>query len=245
MEGTKINEILSIIRTLNNGSVLSNQKDIDTKKELYSDMAQLFINEIDMKYYFFASFSTEKDNFEISNMGEIEKITINNTETYKAIDTPTPNSSYLVLFWEVPSIDESIYRHIIKLEENEFFFKKYVFYYTSEELKAFKKWFSEKISFNKGDIKTILNEISNEDFEKPEICFILRLLIKIPFFDLPFPKAVLQDFDEIVQNKILVIRGNNGKKIKDLNEMLTQTLSMETQNLNEIIELIYKKTIGE
>jgi len=245
MEETMINEIISIIRALNSGSVLPDQKDIDTKKELFSEAAQLFISETDLKYYFFASFCAEKDNYQISNMGEIEKATIKNAETYQAIDPPTPNSSYLVLFWEVTYIDESIYRHIIKLEENEFFFKKYVFYYTAEELRAFKKWYSEKVAANKGDIKTMLKEITNEDFEKPEICFFIRLLIKIPFFDLPFPKAVLQDFDQIVQNKILVTRGESGRKTKELDEIISQTLSTDTQSLDEIIDAIYKKTIGE
>lgn len=245
MKETKIDEIISIIRTLNNGSVLPNQKDTYTNKELYSEIAQLFISETDMKYYFFASFYAEKDNYQISNMGEIEKITIKNAETYQVIDPPTPNSAYLILFWEVTSIDESVYRHIIKLEENEFFFKKYVFYYTAEELKTFKKWYLEKVTANKGDIKTMLEEIINEDFERPEISFFLRLLIKIPFFDLSFPKAVLQDFDMIVQNKILTTRGESGRKIKELDEIISQTLSSDTNSLDEILDVIYKKGIGE
>jgi hypothetical protein len=245
MEGTMINEIINIIRTLNSGCVIPKQKDIYTKKELYSEEAQLFINELDSKYYFFTSFYADKENYQISNLGEIEKITIKNADAYKLIDPPTPNSSYLMLIWEVDSIDESIYSHIIKLEENEFFFKKYVFYFTTEEFKAFKNWYSQKVTANKGDIVAILNEISNEDFEKPEICFLLRLLIKIPFLPLPFPKAVLQDFDLIVQNKISLPRSESGIKIKEMDELISKTLSIGTLSLDEMIDVIYKEEMGD
>lgn len=228
--------LINIIRALNGGSVLSNQKDKASGVNLYTDKACLYIDENDSKYYYFADLIVENNK---SNLGEIEKMTVGNTEPYMAIDPPEASNSYLILFWKVACIDESIYRQIIRLEENEFFFKKYVFYYSEEEYNAFIRWYSSLTETKLSDlIEKIFDE--NSDFELPHISFLIRLLIKIPFWNITFPKAVLKDYDSIVSAKIDLSRGIGGQAIKELNLTLTQALETDNFTADSIAEVIYK-----
>ena len=242
-----INTIINIIRDLNDGFVLPNQDDRQTQVDLYSQTVKLFIDEIDFKYYFLAELILETDDNEKNNLDQIEKDTINNSEAFLTTEAPDPSSSYLILLMKVDKIEESIYPGIIELEENEFFFKKYVFYYTEEELNAFNEWYAEMKSKGKASIKQLLNEISepNVDFDCLYIAFFIRLLIKIPFFQLDFPKAVLKDFNEIVNDKISSTRGDKGKRVQDLNQIIFDMVDKGSNTANVISDMLYEKFLEE
>lgn len=242
-----INTIINIIRDLNEGFVLPDQDDRQTQVDLYSQIAKLFIDEMDYKYYFFADLILETDNNGKTNLDQIEEATIHNSEAFLTTEAPDPSSSYLILVMKVDKIEESIYPKIIELEENEFFFKKYVFYYTEEELNAFTEWYSKMKSSRKASIKQLLNEISepNVDFDCLHISFFVRLLIKIPFLKLDFPKAVLKDFSEVVNSKISSTRGDRGNRIQELNQFMFNMVDMESDSADAISDILYKKFMEE
>lgn len=128
-----INTILDIIRLLNDGNIVPMQKDEDTKIDLYNEKVQLFMDASgeESKYYYFSELEINDENQD--NLAEIEDVALN-SDAYTVIEKPTPSDSYMILFWKVECIEERMYPDIIKIEENEFFYKKYVFYYTEKEL---------------------------------------------------------------------------------------------------------------
>lgn len=136
-----INTILDIIRLLNDGNIVPMQKDEDTKIDLYNEKVQLFMDASgeESKYYYFSELEIDDENQD--NLAEIEDVALN-SDAYTVIEKPTPSDSYMILFWKVECIEERLYPDIIKIEENEFFYKKYVFYYTEKELQCFEKWCS-------------------------------------------------------------------------------------------------------
>nr|WP_148403852.1 ABC-three component system middle component 1 [Desulfitobacterium hafniense] len=145
------------------------------------------------------------------------------------------------------NIDASIYPLIIKLEENEFFFKKYIFYYTQEELDAYTEWYPKVKKSGKSDVVDMLEMLSepNVDLDALHVRFLLRLLIKVPFFCLAFPKAVLREFDEIVQTKINATRGETRQKIKELDQIITRTIEQGNMTTEAISDVIFNNLMEE
>ena len=153
-----INTMLDIIRLLNDGSIVPMQKDEDTKIDLNNEKVQLFVDASGekSKYYYFSEFEIDDENQD--NLAEIEDVALN-SHAYTVIEKPTPSDSYMILFWKVGGIEERLYPDIIKIEENEFFYKKYVFYYTEKELQCFKKWCSSLKTNGKPMLDTVLEEV--------------------------------------------------------------------------------------
>lgn len=72
------------------------------------------------KYYYFSELEINDENQD--NLAEIEDVALN-SDAYTVIEKPTPSDSYMILFWKVECIEERMYPDIIKIEENEFFYK--------------------------------------------------------------------------------------------------------------------------
>lgn len=193
---------------INNGSVLSDIPDEKSRLNLGTKNTQLYINSMNQDlFYFFSTYTYEKEE-DKENLHEIETEALN-IEAYAGTNIkPIPQRSYLILFYQIPSdVDfENVYRNIIDLEENEYIFKKYVFYYKIEEYEAFMKWYSDTgncLSYNE-----LLKIIATDtDFSKLEYRFLLRLMIKLPYLNFDFKQLELFEFDTIVVDKISAKRG--------------------------------------
>lgn len=234
-----MNNIMPIISKLNGGSIIPQQKDDITKKNLYSDISQLYINKEDGRYYFFSEYSEEY------GLDNIEKSTIRNVEAF-ADGMPSPSDSYLILFWKVQKVTDIISSRIIQLEENEFFYKKYVFYYTEQELLSFTKWYEEKSSGNELLVKEILQMLSQEkEYINDYFRFAVRLLTKIPYWRLEFPRTTLGEFEILVEKEINSIRGARKDEILKLKNWILELDSNGTISAETLAKLIYQKKIGE
>lgn len=211
-EAIMIDVIIDIIRSLNEGNVLPFQKDAETKIDLYNKDVELYIDYSgnEKKYYYFAELKMddEKDD----NLPQIEDI-LRNNEALAVIGEPNPSDSYMILLWQIENIDESIYPYVIKIEENEFFYKKYVFYYTGQELKSFMDWYHILSEKGSSDLTELLQELQSLDEGAVQVDFLTRLLAKVPFFNPVFPKAVMNDFDKMVQKRIDGIRQTHKEKV--------------------------------
>lgn len=207
-----IDVIIDIIRSLNEGNVLPFQKDAETKIDLYNKDVELYIDYSgnEKKYYYFAKLKMddEKDD----NLSQIEDI-LRNNEALAVIGEPNPSDSYMILLWQIENIDESIYPYVIKIEENEFFYIKYVFYYTGQELKSFMDWYHILSEKGSSDLTELLQELQSLDEGAVQVDFLTRLLAKVPFFNPVFPKAVMNDFDKMVQKRIDGIRQTHKEKV--------------------------------
>lgn len=223
-----LDEFVSIIASLNNGTVISGIDNSDT--EILAGEGNLKFYCTNHKYYFLSEY---QNNYDI-----IEK-NIRNNKIVKSIKDIRPNNSYLVLFYKVNSFDEEISKKIIRLEENEFFFKKYVFYYTEEENESFIEW------FNKRPEKSLSNILKTEECSPESVDlymqFLLRLIIKIPFLNLEFRKMELENFDDLLNCQLDRIR-NNKKDIHKIFNRLTNELG--NRSTDEIAENLLSEILG-
>lgn len=223
-----LDELVSIISSLNNGTVINGMNNDDTEILLEEPNLKLFYS--NHKYYFLSEY---QDDYDI-----IEK-NIKNNQIVKEIKDNRPNNSYLVLFYKINSFDEEISKKVIRLEENEFFYKKYVFYYTEEEYVSFIEW------FNMRPEKSLSNILKTEDCS-PEsvdlhIQFLLRLIIKIPFLNLEFKKMELKNFDDLLKAQLDGIRKN---KEDVYNVFKRLTVELEERSTDEIVETLFSEIIG-
>ena len=238
-----INTMLDIIRLLNDGSIVPMQKDEDTKIDLYNEKVQLFMDASgeESKYYYFSELEINDENQD--NLAEIEDVALN-SDAYTVIEKPTPSDSYMILFWKVECIEERMYPDIIKIEENEFFYKKYVFYYTEKELQCFEKWCRSLKTNGKPMLDTVLEEVQLLKDESEQVQFLTRLLSKVPFFNPIFPKAVMNDFGEMVNQKIDGIRKQK-KNVEMINDMFIRSIEETSFNVEVLSDMIYQKILEE
>ena len=237
-----IDIIMDIIRLLNEGNVIPMQKDQNTKIDLYNDQVQLFVDSSgeENKYYYFAEFAIDDEQ---DNLAQIEDVVLN-SDVYTVIGRPKPSNSYMILLWKVEQIDESLYPYIIQIEENEFFYKKYVFYYTEKEQECFIKWCESLKTNDKQMLDIVLEAVQFMDDESNEVQFLTRLLSKVPFFNPIFPKAVMNDFDKMVGKKIDGIRKQK-KNVEMINEMFMKSIEEESFDVEALSDMIYQKMLEE
>ena len=216
----------------------------ETKIDLYNKDVELYIDYSgsEKKYYYFAvlKMDDEKDD----NLPQIEDI-LRNNEALAVIGEPNPSDSYMILLWQIENIDESIYPYVIKIEENEFFYKKYVFYYTGQELKSFMDWYHILSEKGSSDLTELLQELQSLDEGAVQVDFLTRLLAKVPFFNPVFPKAVMNDFDKMVQKRIDGIRQTQKEIIGIINNIFNEAIESGNADIQKISDTIYRELMGE
>ena len=82
------------------------------------------------------------------------------------------------------------------------------------------------------------------DDESNEVQFLTRLLSKVPFFNPIFPKAVMNDFDKMVGQKIDGIRKQK-KNVEMINEMFMKSIEEESFDVEVLSDMIYQKMLEE
>lgn len=235
-----IDNVLDIIRNLNSGSIIPNQKDDITKIDIQSDIVELYrdISCKKIKYYYLAKFELDEENGDNMSMIESE---IMKAENY---ERPNPSDSYMILFLKVEDINESLYPRIIQIEENEFFYKKYVFYYTEKEKKSFCEWCSSLEESGKPTLDEVLINAQNLDDDSEQIGFLTRLLSKVPFFDPVFPKAIMSDFNNMVEQRIKGIRKNRDN-IEMINKLFIESVEGDDFDTELLTQKIYENLMEE
>ena len=238
-----IDIIMDIIRLLNEGNVIPMQKDQNTKIDLYNDQVQLFVDSSGRRkqvLLFLLNFAIDDEQ---DNLAQIEDVVLN-SDVYTVIGKPKPSNSYMILLWKVEQIDESLYPYIIQIEENEFFYKKYVFYYTEKEQKCFSEWYGTLNIDKKPVLDTVLEALQSLNDESDQMQFLTRLLSKVPFFNPVFPKAVMNDFSKMVRQKIDGIRKQKNT-VEMINDIFIKSIEEETFDTEVLSDMIYQKIMEE
>lgn len=232
-------DILDIIRKLNGGNVLANQPDEETYINLFKENIWLYKDLEEGKYYFFSNFDAESN-----GLMQIENNILKN-EALKEGEI-SPSDTYLILFWEVEEITEFVYSNIIKMEENEFFFKKYIFYYTKKEYADFLKWIKD-IPCGEHLLENSINKLSepSETLDNDYAQFFIKLLVKVPVINPVFPKAELVDFNDMVKSKLNGTQSNYRKTLIDLDNLISEAIEEYGDDSNIIAEELYKKLMVE
>jgi len=225
-----LNTIIDIIRFLNNGSVLPNQSDEITKVKLHNDDIELYVDYFSFKnkYYYFSQISEQ-----YSDVVSIENDILSN-EVITVMNKPEPESSYLLLFLKLNEINESTYSYVMNMEQYTSLFKRYVFYYTEEELNCFIKWCCEDLKKDGiSNLTEILERLRDVNKNSNEVRFLTRLLIKVPFFNPVFPKATISDFDKIVREKLNSAKRK--KEIKDINDIFNKLIYSDVESISNLV----------
>ena len=214
------------------------QSDQNSWKDLRNDVVDLFVDKYDNKHYFFADYIRDEggDNFEL-----IEKATCRNVEVFGEKGF-SPSDAYLIMFWKVPNIDDSVYTTVIDIEENEFFYKKYVIYYTDEELKLMNDWIDNIEKKKMISVENVLLELSKKLDGKFDLAeqLMLRILTKIPFLRYKFPSAQMKDFESILTENMNKCRdGKNGKVIE-----LKNVIDDMSGDVDSVSEQLFAKYLG-
>jgi len=224
-----ITQYLDIVKLMHNGSVIFEDKQNDCEINLGTDELKLYIT--GNKYYFVAKYN--------ENLNQIENNIFEN-EIVKMLSDRQPNNSYLILIYNVETITNEIYKEIIKLEENEFFYKKYVLYYTDEEFQAFMEWWNK---IEKKELRALLSDQGlNPNATDKHIKFLFRLLIKTPFIHLEFPKTKMKNFEDLLDRKIQNLTTEKVAVIQLYNNFSGDYLNMDSQS---IANTIFKEIVEE
>ncbi|MCR1177775.1 hypothetical protein NE167_11855 [Clostridium botulinum] len=228
------NEIINLVKELN-GSIISN---ITDNESIILNDEFMFLRGLNKKYYYISDCTLEfiEDGQATSNniLTKIENDIIYN-ESIKQIPS---NLIYSIILLKIDNINEDLYKTIIKIEEDEYFSKKYVFYYTEDELDLFNLW-RKRAGGNSFNI--LLNKINNAKLLEDKknsigLRFMLRLLVKLPFVKTNIESSHIDDFDEELNNIIKKIRNNEERKaIEKINSRIFQFID-ERENINKAIE---------
>ncbi|MDE6620739.1 MAG: hypothetical protein K2K74_09700, partial [Lachnospiraceae bacterium] len=119
-----------------------------------------------------------------------------------------------------------------------------VFYYTEQELKFFKKWHEDLKISGDDDLENILNVVRDLDEEADHVKFFIRLLIKVPFLNPVFPKAVMKDFDKMVERKISTSRTKQKESLLNINDIFMKAIT-DNEDMEKVSEVIYQKFMEE
>lgn len=243
MNNLNLSDFLDIIRKINNGSIIPNSPDSFTHISLGTsevDLYRYFLPD-GCKYFFFADLGATED---LDNaISEIESITIFEKEKWCHNIDPHPSDSYLICFWQVPQIDEFVNKQVINLEENEFYFKKYVFYYTKKEYVSFSKWFDKQP--NSGYLVEQLQSKGTKKLSTSYMKFFTRLVIKVPCIATHFCEQRLPSFDDLVTDNLTGIQSDDTRAhALEMNQTLMDYFSHDKSHddlVNAIVSSIEKE----
>lgn len=93
-------------------------------------------------------------------------------------------------------------------------------------------------------LDTVLEEVQLLKDESEQVQFLTRLLSKVPFFNPIFPKAVMNDFGEMVNQKIDGIRKQK-KNVEMINDMFIRSIEETSFNVEVLSDMIYQKILEE
>ena len=210
-------------------------------QELYSDENTVFTSYEPIN-------SSKKYLFLWGNKEPEEQIDLADELIDKYIEyTVIPQDTYLILFSKVQSLNEKNYKKIIKVEENEFCYKKYVCYYIESEIDALRKKNDDIFKYMSNFFSRFPDHNKSDEFS-----LLYRMIIKIPIIKMEFEKKELDDFFELYNT---VRKETQSFSINEINEMENKIFSKISEDnklderindlVEELIENIYGGDINE
>ena len=189
-------------------------------------------------FHYFDEVIGKQTNGETTN-SKLAELVVRESEKFleKYYSEYVPQDTYVVFFSKVSEHVDELQKFIIRIEENEFLFKKYVCLYTEDELV---------------ELQSILSKVepgrafwSNENLVSEKINLtsqlLLRLTIKVPIIALDFAEIKFNS----VQNRVdtMIQCKENKDDLKELNNNLVGWI--ETENPEVVGDLLFKEIVGE
>lgn len=199
-----MNKILEIIKKYN-GTLITNME--DSESVIYEEEFIILKNKIKNHFCIFEFDDNDVNTEEIAEC--IERCCSEN----KILRTVKPQFIYAIVILNTSCIGEQLHKKIIEIEENEYFCKKYVFYYNDDEVNKFEAWAkkNKKGSFNELiKIESNNKTINKKDTNSIALKFMLRILIKFIFVkveleykgEVSFENELLEQLKKIKKDSI-------------------------------------------
>lgn len=148
-----------------------------------------------------------------------------------------PQDTYVIFFSKIKEHEKNHTKFIIRTEENEFLFKKYVCLYTEEEINATEQELPQLNLKEEFWSNESLRNLNSKLHSK----FLLTLSIKVPIIKLKFAEIFFKSIDDRVKEMISIKEG------KEYLEHLNQELDLFVNNKSpeEIAEGLFLEIAGE
>lgn len=206
---------------------------LDSKQLEKKCIFKCFISEKSNKIYFFYW----------DNNGAEEQLSIVDTliENMENLDF-LPQDSYLIMFTNIETTTDSKYKEIILVEENEFRYKKYVCYYTKEEIANLRGNIDQIVVSDLWSDSDLL--LKNEAYS-----LLYRIIIKVPIIKMNFQKKELEDFDsiykEIRESGKRITNKFTSDEIISMENILLPYVPEEEDKIKDQAEDFVKNLIGK
>ncbi|MBC2005486.1 hypothetical protein HCA78_17060 [Listeria booriae] len=150
-----------------------------------------------------------------------------------------PQDTYAIFIFKVHEINEDTYKEVIAIEENEFIFKKYVFFYTDAELSNYCNEES-KLIFD----ESIWRDRKIKDFTSLFSKFVLRLVIKAPIIKLNFSPKELVSYNKILEDELATSK-ITVERIHELDVFIENQLKESNMNAEKVAESLLNSLLEE
>lgn len=220
-------------------SVVKKLKLLDGKwEELYSNdennsFLECFATKLSKKKYLFY-WSKETP---LNQLNVVDQIMDNLTDiNFK------PQDAYLIIFTKITNSEESEFKEVISVEENEFRYKKYVCYYTDEELADLKQHEDQLLSDNDWSKGTTFDDT------KKYKSLLYRIIIKVPIIQLVFEKKELEEFEDIFEEEKRNSKNFSFEELTKMENHIDQELEIgktEEEFVNSMMKIIYGDDVFE
>ncbi|NQV91737.1 hypothetical protein HQ489_04655 [Candidatus Woesearchaeota archaeon] len=152
------------------------------------------------------------------------------------------NISLIILLDTQLPIEQKIKRQIFEIEENPFYFKKYVLQYTEEQHNDLIEKCEDITTEN---LRNLVLNVDFEEFKKDisvnnYVNLLLNLYVKLPFLNVPYSAQELPDLTET----IMEILGQNSD-FQDLNEYREKVLAGIDNNIYDLFNIPEKLNENE
>lgn len=156
-------------------------------------------------------------------------------EFEKIQDNRIKKNTSLLIVVKVENLENEYYRLkniVMRIEEDEYYFRKYVIFYTEsglEKLEPCAQYLLDYIQDNGGDLgESLFDKFENNMFFDDGYFIAMQLIIKLPFISLSHSDARFETIEDRIKSR-----------------METLELVEQEQQVNEILNLFNNDNIGE
>lgn len=203
---------------------------MESEGYVLSKQSSLEIFKNDYEFYIFEHFKIE----ELKDFFKSEKLDCLISEFQKLDDDKVKKNTSLFVLVKVNNIQEAHKQYLNKImtiEEDEYYFRKYVFFYTEDGLSKIEpntQFLLDYIQSDDSKNKSLFDKFENNMFFDDSYFIAMQLIIKLPFISLPHSDARFETIEDRIKSR-----------------METSELVKQEQQVNEILKLFNNDNISE
>ncbi|AEJ25737.1 hypothetical protein HKO46_07825 [Streptococcus equi subsp. zooepidemicus] len=203
---------------------------MESEGYVLSKQSSLEIFKNDYEFYIFEHFKIE----ELKDFFKSEKLDCLISEFQKLDDDKVKKNTSLFVLVKVNNIQEAHKQYLNKImtiEEDEYYFRKYVIFYTEDGLSKIEpntQFLLDYIQSDDSKNKSLFDKFENNMFFDDSYFIAMQLIIKLPFISLPHSDARFETIEDRIKSR-----------------METSELVKQEQQVNEILKLFNNDNISE